>query len=225
MANVNLNTNKNEVSKLLIFSILLLIIGFFTIIINLIINFIFLLNHTIFDIIPSDTALALNEVLLFVLIPLIGGLSIYGFLKGIQLFIKNGSIPWLKRSLTFFVFATFAINISLMIGGGWYIGCIFSNIGIWMILYIALQQLKTKINVQPTIQKNVLPNSINTNTISKIDQIRNKTNIKRTLVTSMIMIMIVLLSSITQTLVSFNQVVLRLAETRTAILFFYFKRL
>jgi hypothetical protein len=89
-------------------------------------------------VVPSDNFLNSLEILYFILVLVIGIPAIIGFLGGIKRYFENNSQNGRIFAFICFIFATLAINASLMFGGGFYVGTIFADIGCCLILYTGL---------------------------------------------------------------------------------------
>lgn len=115
--------------------LLFLIVGSSAVYLDLVINLIFILNHTVLDVVPSPGSWEVLDIILYSAIPGLGIPAIIGMLIGFRRFLEWKSIISLKLSLLLYLIAAVAINASFFLGGGWYAGAIIANIGSAALLF------------------------------------------------------------------------------------------
>ena len=110
------------------------IIGAIAIYLQIVMDLIFTLTHTIFDVVPAPTYLNSTQTLLYILILAIGIPSFLLFVLVTKFFIRKSQKRLGMLAFLLFIIASLGFNASLMFGAGWYAGLIIGDLGLCALL-------------------------------------------------------------------------------------------
>jgi hypothetical protein len=116
------------------YGLILTAIGVGAIYLQIFFQLVFLLLHTVYDVVPADRFIDEGPMLLFILIPTIGIPSIILFVSLLRGNLKKNSRRLSFFTGFFFILATLAANAALLFGGGWFAGTILADFGLMILL-------------------------------------------------------------------------------------------
>lgn len=137
-------------------SMLFLIFGVCAIFLEYGIKLVFMIQHTIFDVVPSALWTSQLESWLYILIPAIGIPSVILLLICVPAYLKEPRLFLGVLATITIITTSLLINASLLIGGGWYVGTVTGDAGIIILLITIVIHEKAGIRLRKYILKGSL---------------------------------------------------------------------
>lgn len=102
----------------------------------------FLVSHSVFDVVPSDTGIDREQLLILALLVGIGIPAVMLLATSARAFVRRGTPAWGRMAAFAAIASALALNASLLFGGGWIAGSVAGTAGTCLLVFAMVERTR-----------------------------------------------------------------------------------